>query len=231
MSENATGSKTISGLDLAKQAAMSGVEQLRATDEVAVLAFDDKFNWVIQRKNADDIIQIQDDISTIGGGGGTSIYPAFQEACLQTIKSDAKIILSGATGTLNEGEELECERLYSCAIDKYHMPPELFLKECKATNTYFNFLYSKELIQQMGGFDSFSSILCIGKAFMLRRASMYAAKLDYPIEKMQYYGTVDKQGKNIGADCWWESETATERVMAEIKRIGEYFEKGDLSIF
>lgn len=91
MSENATGSKTISGLDLAKQAAMSGVEQLRATDEVAVLAFDDKFNWVIQRKNADDIIQIQDDISTIGGGGGTSIYPAFQEACLQTIKSDAKI--------------------------------------------------------------------------------------------------------------------------------------------
>ena len=36
MSENATGSKTISGLDLAKQAAMSGVEQLRATDEVAV---------------------------------------------------------------------------------------------------------------------------------------------------------------------------------------------------
>lgn len=147
------------------------------------------------------------------------------------IKNDAKIILSGATGTLNKGEELECERLYSYAVEKYHMPPELFLKECKATNTYLNFLYSKELIQQMGGFDSFSSILCIGKAFILRRASMYAAKLEYPIEKMQYYGTVDKQGKNIGADCWWESETATERVMAEIKRIGEYFEKGDLSIF
>ena len=60
---------------------------------------------------------------------------------------------------------------------------------------------------------------------------MYAAKLGYPVEKMQYYGTVDREGRNIGKDCWWESQTAIERVLAEIKRIGEYGLSGDLSIW
>ena len=79
--------------------------------------------------------------------------------------------------------------------------------------------------------DKFSSILCIGKAFLMRRASMYAAKLEYPREKMQYYGTVDTHGKNIGADSWWKSEDAINRVMAEIERIVKYYAGGDLSIF
>ena len=147
------------------------------------------------------------------------------------IRKDAMIILSGATGSLNAGEELECNRLFECAVEKYHMPSGLFVKENKATNAYLNFLYSKELIQQMGGFERYSSILCIGKAFLLRRASMYASKLGYPVEKMQYYGTVDREGKNIGADSWWKSDEAIKRVMAEVERIGKYYAKGDLSIF
>lgn len=147
------------------------------------------------------------------------------------IREDATIILSGATGSLNAGEELECNCLFECATKKYHMPARLFVKECKATNAYLNFLYSKELIQKLGGFQKYSSILCIGKAFLLRRASMYASKLGYPVEKMQYYGTVDTEGKNIGADSWWKSDEAINRVMAEVERIGKYYLKGDLSIF
>lgn len=147
------------------------------------------------------------------------------------IRENATIILSGATGSLNAGDELECNRLYECAVEKYHMPSHLFVKENKATNAYLNFLYSKELIQQMGGFEKYSSILCIGKAFLLRRASMYVSKLGYPAEKMQYYGTVDRAGKNISADTWWKSDEAIKRVMAEVERIGKYYAKGDLSIF
>ena len=147
------------------------------------------------------------------------------------IREDATIILSGATGSLNAGEDLECNRLFECATKKYHMPAHLFAKECKATNAYLNFLNSKELLQKRGGFEKYSSILCIGKAFLLRRASMYASKLGYPIEKMQYYGTVDREGKNIGADSWWKSDEAINRVMAEVERIGRYYAKGDLGIF
>ena len=147
------------------------------------------------------------------------------------IKKDAKIILTGATGALNAGQALECDAFYDCAVKEYHMPPELFIKESKATNAYLNYLYSKEIIQELGGFEKFESILCIGNAFLLRRASMYAAKLGYPEEKMQYYGVVDRNGRNIGADSWWKSEVAISRVMAEVERIGKYYESGYLDIF
>lgn len=147
------------------------------------------------------------------------------------ISSDAKIILSGATGSLNAGKENECDRLFQSGVLKFGIPAKMFLLENKATNAYLNFYYSKELIDSIGGFENFGNILCIGKAFLLRRASMYAAKMGYPVDKMQYYGTVDKEGRNIGKDTWWKSQTAIDRVLAEIKRIGEYGLTGDLSIF
>ena len=111
------------------------------------------------------------------------------------------------------------------------MPPEMFIRERRASNAAENFSFSGEIILEMGGFDRFENILCIGKAFLLRRASMYAAKYGYPAGKMHYIGTVDKEGRNIGKDCWWENPTAVERVLAEVRRIGEYGAKGDLSIY
>lgn len=147
------------------------------------------------------------------------------------ILPDARIILTGATGSLNAGKELECVRMYRCAVDEYHMPQELFIQEPNAKNTCQNFEFSKPIIEGIGGFDAFQNILCIGKAFLLRRASMYAARFHYPSEKMQYYGTVDTEGRNIGPETWWKNEEATSRVMAEIERIGKYYSSGDLSIF
>lgn len=147
------------------------------------------------------------------------------------ITDSSRIILSGATGSVNKGKEPECERMYNCAVDEYNMPPHLFFKEPNATNAYENFKYSLEIINNWGGFDQFSNILVIGKAFLLRRASMYAAKFNYPSYKMQYYGTVDKDGLNIGKTTWWQNDKSIARVMAEIERIGKYYQLGDLSIF
>lgn len=147
------------------------------------------------------------------------------------IVDTAKIILSGATGALSAGKDLECNRLFDSAVKKYNMPEELFIKEPNAKNACQNFQYCKEIIEGLGGFDKFNSILCIGKAFLLRRASMYAAKFEYPEQKMQYFGTVDIEGRNIGPGVWWKSEEATSRVMAEIERIGKYYASGDLSIY
>ncbi len=147
------------------------------------------------------------------------------------IKKDAKMILTGATGSLNAGGAKECDQLYECATGKYHIPAELFIKEEQATNACQNFEYSKTIIQNIGGFGQYKKILCIGKDFLMRRASMYAAKFEYPAEKMQYYGIVDKQGLNIGKMTWWETEEAKKRVLAELERIGKYGLSGDLSIY
>lgn len=146
------------------------------------------------------------------------------------IKENAKIILTGATGALNAGQESECEQMYKCAVNELHMREDLFLKDDKATNASENLKYSKELINQIGGFDAFNKILFIGCDFMMRRVSMYAAKQEYPIEKLQYFGVANKEGRNISRDTWWETEVSRDRVMAEIERIGKYYKSGDLGL-
>lgn len=82
---------SVTGLDLAKQAALSGVSELRSNDEIGILAFDNTYHWIVPIKEALDMEQIKEDISSIGYGGGTSIYPALQQAYEQILKSDAKL--------------------------------------------------------------------------------------------------------------------------------------------
>lgn len=141
----------------------------------------------------------------------------------------AKIILSGKVGSLNKDDAPEAEDLFKLALKK-GLPENSFILEPESRNAYENFLYSKEKINELGGFDQFNSILCIGQAFLLRRAKMCAAKCGYPHEKLTYYGTVDKNGRNIGPDTWWTSDVARTRVLEEIGRISTYTLKGDLSI-
>lgn len=161
-------------------------------------------------------------------GTVAEIYDLYQRGLILPV---GKIILSGATGERDAGEDLECNRLHFCAVEKYGMPEEMFLKEPNALNAYQNFEFSKAIVEeQLGGFKKFEKILCIGNAFLMRRASMYAAKFGFPTEKMQYFGTVNRADRNIGPDSWWLGEVARNRVMAEVERIGKYYLTGDLSI-
>lgn len=82
---------TVTGLDLAKQAAIAGISELRNTDEAGVLAFDDHYNWTVPIGPATDLDDIENEIQSIGYGGGTSIYPALEQAYKEIAKSDAKI--------------------------------------------------------------------------------------------------------------------------------------------
>ncbi|MDO5156040.1 MAG: VWA domain-containing protein [Eubacteriales bacterium] len=91
MCSPAIDNSSMTGLDLAKQAALSGVDQLRETDEIGVLAFDDSYNWIVPIQMADHLVEIKDKIYSIAYGGGTSIYPAIQEAYQKLLKSDAKL--------------------------------------------------------------------------------------------------------------------------------------------
>ena len=147
------------------------------------------------------------------------------------IDKNATVILSGANGDFTKDQEPECDQMYRYAVEHYAMPEKLFLKENRATNAYLNMVYSKELIEENGGFEVFNRILIVGNSFLLRRASMYAAKLEYPMERVQYFGVHDKDGRNISPDGWWKSEVSVQRVMAEIERIGKYYASGNMSIW
>ena len=147
------------------------------------------------------------------------------------IAKDATIILTGANGDMTAGQPVECDQMYEAAVHKYGMPKELFVREPQATNAYLNMVYAKEIIDERGGFDAFRHVLCVGNSFLLRRISLYAAKLGFPSERMQYYGVWDKAGRNIGPDSWWKSDVAVQRVMAEVERIGKYYKDGNMSIF
>lgn len=80
-----------SKLTLAKEAASNAVDNLRSTDEIGLIAFDDKFEWVVPKQQVKEKIDIKESIAGIDNGGGTSIYPALKAGVESQIKSDAKI--------------------------------------------------------------------------------------------------------------------------------------------
>ena len=178
-----------------------------------------------QLKKSDLVIVLGNHIIDIMMGEISNLYYCGK------ITKNATIILSGATGDMTKGQALECDQMYESAVEKYRMPASLFLKEPKATNAYLNMVYAKELILEQGGFENYEHVLCVGNSFLLRRASMYASKLEYPMERMQFFGVYDRDGRNISPDGWWKSEVSIQRVMAEIERIGKYYATGNMSIF
>ena len=78
MSVEAGGGAT--SLDLAVTAAKAAVDQMRSTDYVGVVTFDDTFEWVVKPVSAQDKEAIKAQIETIAEGGGTTIQPALRAA-------------------------------------------------------------------------------------------------------------------------------------------------------
>lgn len=91
MSTSVSGGSGATCLDLAKEAAIEGVKNLKTIDQVGVLAFDDTYDWVVPMQSASNQSSITDGISTIDLGGGTSIYPALDVAADQLLNTDAQI--------------------------------------------------------------------------------------------------------------------------------------------
>lgn len=78
-------------LDLAITAAETAVDQMRSTDYVGVVAFDDKFSWAVEPVQASDRETIKSQIETIAEGGGTTIKPALWAALDGVSRCDASI--------------------------------------------------------------------------------------------------------------------------------------------
>lgn len=84
------GDGRVSQLTLAKEAAAEALNSLRPEDEVGVIAFESSYDWVVELGTADNREDIESSIASIGLGGGTSIYPAVDEALKALAGSDAK---------------------------------------------------------------------------------------------------------------------------------------------
>ena len=93
------------------------------------------------------------------------------------------------------------------------------IKEERATNTYENAIFSKELIKEMG-IEVKTAILC-PQAFHARRAFMTYSHL-FP--NTEFY-VVPSNTQNITADNWHKTERGIQVVLGELKKCGEYFEE------
>ena len=111
----------------------------------------------------------------------------------------------------------EAEFLASVLI-KNGVPGEDVIKEERATNTYENAIFSKELLLEMG-LDIKSAIIC-PQAFHARRALMTYSHL-FPDTKLYVVPTYTQ---NITADNWYSTDRGRQVVLGELRKCGEYFE-------
>lgn len=88
----ADGSQGVSCMDLAKEAAFRGVQEMGGDDLVGVIAFDTAAQWVVEpQKVGENMDSIGEAIGNIQAGGGTSILPALRMACSKLAETDTKL--------------------------------------------------------------------------------------------------------------------------------------------
>lgn len=85
------GESGASNLDIAIRAAMVAVDNLRDSDYVGILTFDDQYDWQVELRAADDKTAIKEAVKGISEGGGTTIKPALLEAWRVLSESEASI--------------------------------------------------------------------------------------------------------------------------------------------
>jgi uncharacterized membrane protein len=84
----------VSKMAMAREAAIRSVEALRPKDTLGVLGFDSRFAWAVKPfviQGGADLTRAQTEIGKIKADGGTSIYPALEEAYKAAAASDARL--------------------------------------------------------------------------------------------------------------------------------------------
>lgn len=99
-------------MELARQAAVGVVENLRPIDLVGVLIFDNSFQWAVPMRRAEDRALIKRLISGITPDGGTQIAPALAEAYHRILPTNAtyKHIVLLTDGISEEGDSMDLSK-------------------------------------------------------------------------------------------------------------------------
>jgi Ca-activated chloride channel homolog len=86
-----SGSMSGDKIEMAKSAAQSAVELLGRRDQAAVLAFDGETYVVSEMQSASNKAKLNDEISRIEPGGGTTMYPAMEMSYEMLLAASAKL--------------------------------------------------------------------------------------------------------------------------------------------
>lgn len=137
-----------------------------------------------------------------------------------------RILLSGHSASKDRLES-EAQRFMRRGVE-LGIPESTFILEHNATNTKENFEFSLPLIDEALGVANISRVLFVCKTFHTRRVLMTARSFLPPHVEYLFLPMIDE--RDIRRDNWWVDPIARDRVLAEVKRIGEYALKGDLAI-
>ena len=116
----------------------------------------------------------------------------------------------------NPVPKTECDYLSAILID-HDIPETAILREAKATYTYENAIFSKQLTDALH-LEIRTAILCC-QAFHARRCLMYYQLL-YPDTQFIICPTVTQ---DISKDNWYLSDKKIDKVLGEIERCGSQF--------
>ena len=99
-------------IELARQAAIGVVDHLRPVDSVAVLIFDNSYQWAVPLRKVEDRSLIKRLISGITPDGGTQIAPALAEAFrkVRPVNAIYKHIVLLTDGISEEGDSMTLSR-------------------------------------------------------------------------------------------------------------------------
>jgi uncharacterized membrane protein/uncharacterized protein YegL len=99
-------------IELARQAAIGVIDNLRPIDMVGVLIFDNSFQWAVPIRRAEDKTLIKRLVAGITPDGGTQIAPALSESFrkILTAQGTFKHIVLLTDGISEEGDSLEISR-------------------------------------------------------------------------------------------------------------------------
>lgn len=99
-------------MELARQAAIGVIENLRPIDTVGVLIFDNSFQWAVPMRRAEDKTLIKRIVAGITPDGGTQIAPALSESFRKMSNSTGTFrhIVLLTDGISEEGDSLEVSR-------------------------------------------------------------------------------------------------------------------------
>lgn len=90
-SMSASDEGSFSKINLAKEAAIRSLDNLRETDNIGVVTFNTEYSWAVPMQKLSNKDEVSDKISSIRADGGTSIYSALNEAYNKQKESNAKI--------------------------------------------------------------------------------------------------------------------------------------------
>ena len=99
-------------MDLARQAAIGVIDNLRPIDTVGVLIFDNSFQWAVPLRKAEDRSTIKRLVAGITPDGGTQIAPALSEAYRRILTSNATFrhIVLLTDGISEEGDSISVSK-------------------------------------------------------------------------------------------------------------------------